>query len=529
MNINKRNSLVYFLTIILILATSCSEDLELNPKDSLTPENFYTNPENFETALYGIYDGLQSRGMYNFISLSDAISDNAVAQFVSVSDLQNFGKAQQSSSVNNTIRDYYQHPFVVIQRANLLLENIDNEGVITDEERNSIRSEARALRAIAYARLVYYFGDIPLFTKSLNRNEILNLTRSPRKEVIDFILSELKSSAIDLKNTPFGGQTGRLTKQAVLGMLARFSVYEARLDNITWNEALIATQNAINASKTAGNILFIDGDGTNGENNYKSIFYEDNEDNKEILFSVKYDLLDQAEPSYERYGILGGTLYMSVHKNFVEDFYTTDGLSITNSSSIYDPLNPYLNRDPRLNATIIVPGSQYSNGGRLDRLTSTSNTNALTSFFVRKQVTKNGDDKLFLNDNNKASLDVIVLRYAEILLLFAEAENEVNGPTQAAYNAINGVRNRVKMPSLKTNLKKEEFRAEVIHERRVELGFEDTRWLDLITLGIANERINNINESGILRVFKQNQSELFPIPQEEIDRIKGLLPNNPGY
>ncbi|MEM1001068.1 MAG: RagB/SusD family nutrient uptake outer membrane protein [Bacteroidota bacterium] len=517
----------YLLILALMMATSCDSDLELSPQDSLTPDNFYSNPANFESALFGIYDALQSRGMYDFVSLSDAISDNGVAQFVSVSDFEEFGKAQQGPAVNNTILDYYEDPFIVIQRANSLLENIDNEGLITEEERNAIRAEARALRAISYARLVYFFGDVPLMTTVLNRSELLELIRDPRQEVITFVLTELAEAASALGTAPFNGQSGRLTRQAVLGMLARYSLFEARLGNIPWEQALTAANNAKASADSGGNRLFVSGDGSNGEMNYKEIFYEANEDNGEILFGVKFDALDQAEPSYERYGVLGGTLYMTVHENLVNDFYTTDGLPITEGNSIFDVNDPYSNRDPRLAANVIVPGSLFSNGGELVELTATSNTNAATPFFVRKQVTKNGDEGITLNDNNDATLDVIVLRYAELLLMLSEAENEVNGPTALAYGGINQVRSRVGMPNVQTGLSQAEFRDEVIHERRVELPFEGTRWLDLITLGIADERINGINE-GLGRVFVPNQQEVFPIPQIEIDRIPSLS-QNPGY
>lgn len=518
--------LKYFIPILTFVLFACDSDLELIPQDSLSPEKFYANPANFEAALNGIYDGLQANGMYRNLPILDAASDNSIAQFVSVSDLENFGKGIQGAGVNNNIVDYYEDAFIVIQRANLLLDNIENEGLITEASRTAIRAEARALRAIAYARLAYLFGDMPLITNFLSRSELLSLERDSRQEVMDFALSELEEAANDLGTAPFDGQTGRLTRQAVLGMLARFTVYEARLGNRSWQEALVATNAALAAADQGGHGLFIAGDGLDGGLNYRALFFENNEDNPEILFGVKFDIIDQAEPLYERYGILGGTLYMTVLSNLVNDFYTTDGLAITDPGSIYDPLNPYANRDPRLEATVIVPGSLYSNGGELAELTSTSNTTAATPFFVRKQVTLNGDEGIALNDNGRATLDAIVLRYAELLLLVAEAENEVNGPTAAAYSAINQVRSRVNMPEVAVGLTQSTFRDEVIHERRVELAFEGTRWFDLLTLGIAEERINGINEFD--RAFVPNKSELFPIPQREIDRIPSLS-QNPGY
>lgn len=515
-----------FLGVVLIVS-GCDNDLDLGPQDSLTPENYYSNPANFKSALFGIYDALQSRGMYSLNSFNDAISDNALAQFSSVSDFVNFGKGQQGPNVNNVMLDYYQHPFIVIQRANSLLENIDNEGMITEEERNVVRAEARALRAIAYARLVYFFGDVPLMTEVPSRSELLETTRTPRDEVMSFVFSELKAAAGDLGSAPFDGQSGRLTKQAVLGMLARYHVFEARMGNIPWQDALTASLNANDAAIEGGASLFRTGDGTDGQSNYGSLFYEINEDNEEILFAVKFNQLDQAIVTSEVYGVKAGTLYMTVHANLVNDFYTRDGLPITDPGSIFDSNDPYVNRDPRLSANIIVPGSLFSNGEELVELTPTSNTNALTPFFLRKQIAKNGDAGIALNNANNATLDVIVLRYAEVLLLLAEAENEVNGPTSMAYAAINEVRSRVQMPNVALGISQATFRQEVIHERRVELPFEGTRWFDLVTLGMADERINGIDE-GLGRKFNPGQQELFPIPKIELDRIPTLV-QNPGY
>lgn len=130
---------------------------------------------------------------------------------------------------------------------------------------------------------------------------------------------------------------------------------------------------------------------------------------------------------------------------------------------------------------------------------------------------------------NEGTIDAIVMRYAELLLMLAEAENEVNGPTRIAQNAINSVRSRVAMPFVASDITKEEFRTEVIHERRVELAFEEQRWFDLITLGLAEEKIDGIENDLILnRDFVPEKSELFMIPQFDISLISGFT-QNPGY
>lgn len=514
--------IIAFLSIPLLLFFSCDRDLELLPQDSLTPEAFYANPENFPAALNGIYDALQSQGMYSTMALFDGITDNAIAQFNSISDFVDFGRGQISSNVNNNIVDLYQDPYILIQRANGLLANIDNEGAITADERNAIRAESKALRALAYMRLAYLFGDVPFLTDPISREEILQVPRASRDQIINFVLSEMAEAAGILNTTPFNGEGGRLTKQAVLGLRAKVLLYEARFGNVGWNEAKTAIDEALNTALTAGAQLFIEGDGSDGGANYSGTFFESNEENSELLFYVKFDELDRGGDYANRFGVQGGTLYMTVLGNLVDDYYSTDGLPITDPNSIFDPNNPYENRDPRLNETIIVPGAMFSNGGTMEELTSTSNPVAFTPFFLRKQITLEGE----IAWNDQGELDGVVLRLADLLLMKAEAENEVNGANAAAYDAINQVRARVNMPEVTAGLSKEAFRDEVIHERRIELAFEQQRWFDLVTLGLADERINGINEFE--RAFVVNKQELFPIPQTEID-LNPNLTQNQGY
>ena len=207
---------------------------------------------------------------------------------------------------------------------------------------------------------------------------------------------------------------------------------------------------------------------------------------------------------------------ISVHTNFVADFYGTDGLAITSVGSNYNPSQPYVNRDPRLLASVYLPGLTYFFGAYTGHA---GNASIETDFAVRKYTYAD----LTTVDRG---LDVIVLRYADILLMLAEAENEVNGPTTIAYSAINEVRSRVKMPNVTAGLLAPAFKVEVLHERRVELGFEGQRWFDLVTLGIADAKINGIKELG--RKFVPGKQELFPIPKSEID-LNNNLEQNTGY
>jgi len=513
-------STIVFLAFFI---SSCNKDfLEKTPQDALSPEVFYTDAVNLETGLAGIYDALQDRAFFGSLPELDGITDNGIpGGTAELADFINFGKGIVTASSQPKIPEIYQSAYQVIQRANLLIANVNNPGSITPAIRTTVEYEARGLRALAYMRLGYLFGNVPLVTVPLNRTDAVSLTTDSNADMIDFVLKELAEVAAKLTVKPYNNQVGRFTKIAALAFSAKVLVFEARKGKKPWSEALTALKEVTTLADANGVKLFTTGDGTNGQVNFETLFSLKGENNTEILFAVKSNQADPLKSLYNFYSPAGGNLEISVHTNLVNDFYTNDGLSITNPASIYTAATPYANRDPRLQASIMVSGTTYSNGlqqvvfnGRI------ANARLQTNFAVRKGVTLDGLTP------NRGELDAIVLRYADLLLLLAEAENEVNGPTISAYNAINKVRARVKMPNVPANLAKEAFRAEVLHERRVELAFEGHRWYDLVTSGIADKAINGIKELD--RAFVPNKQELFPIPQSELD-LNPKLQQNPGY
>jgi len=507
------------LLLLSLASTSCKKDfLEKQPEDTLAPEVFYTDAASLKPGLYGVYRSLREGAVFGNPIELEGISDNAILN-TRAAELINFSKGVGITDNTEKLAEYYLYNFQVIQRANLLLDNISAPGDITAAERTAIESEARILRAMAYMRLVYLYGRIPLVTTSISRAQAMALKQPSREELISFITTELSDAGMKLAVKPYAGETGRLTRQAALGMRAKVLVYEARMGKGSWGDALAAVKGASESAVSGGAKLMKTGTGANGQANYEAIYSESQENNEEILFQVKFDAtIGQGQSLHSNYAPnqANQTARISVHTNFANDFYGTDGLPVTAAASNFNPLKPYENRDPRLSATIYLPGNTYFFGVFRGKA---GNASLETDFAVKKYTYA----VLSAADNG---LDVIVLRYADLLLLLAEAENKVNGPTLTAYNAINEVRSRVNMPAVKSGITAVQFNDEVIHERRVELGFEGQRWFDLVTLGIAGQKINAINELG--RKFIPAKQELFPIPKSEIDLNKNLV-QNPGY
>ena len=515
--------------LLSITSFSCSKNfLKKLPPDSISPESFYSKAENLEIGLFGTYDAFQSKisstGIYGLWPSLDGITDNAVVEFRSTSNLTEFGTGAITPNSGGIIPSFFSSSYLAVQRANYILANINAKGSITEQQRNAVKAEARFLRALAYTRLVYLFGDVPLSTEPISLADALTVKREKRDNVVEFILTELKGAADALGTTSFDNNPVRATRQAALGIRARVLLYEARLGKKSWATANAAVDEAISAADAGGAVLVTSGNGLNGQANYEAVFSQANENNREIIFAIRHDANTVEGSSYAsefNLALPGGPgsadHELSLYKEFIESFEMANGtpglpVDINNPAS-------FDNRDPRLYAIAYLPGYTY-----IPQINAKFNPGAnyaprlVTAFSLRKAIVENQTNHLASGQDN------IILRYADVLLMKAEAENELNGPTAAAYNAINKVRQRATMPSLPSNLTKDQFRTAMQNERRHELCFESSRWFDLIQWGMAASKINAIPS----RKFVQGKHERFPVPQIEIDRNRNLT-QNPGY
>jgi hypothetical protein len=507
-----KHILKIFALLIFMTNISC-EDLSLVPLNSVPPSTFYANKNNLNAGLYGIYDALQSGALFGDPLRLAALSDNGISDFNSAPDVTAFAAGEQVE-VTGSFQGIYQGSYVLIQRANLLLDNVDGVVGVTTSELTIIKAEARALRALAYMKLVYLYGDVPFMTNSVTRDEALEISRTDRNSVVDFILTEFAEAASDLNTS--AAADGRLTKQAVLGFRAKVMLYEARMGNQSWADASTAITAAVTAADTGGHGLV---DSDSPASDYQSLFTEAGQGNSEFIFSVKNNSTDLGVSNEESYSWQAGRLIVYVHQNLADAYDYADG----SDYNLTD--NTYVGRDPRLSVNIMHEGLTFNgmiyDGTDGGDFVGRNSIGTATNLFIQKFVTTD-----FSTSFNTGTLDIPVLRYADLLLMQAEALNETGAD---GHIALNLVRNRAGLPAL-SGLSQSNLRDEIIHERRVELAFEGQRWFDLITLGIADNVINSIVEErvDIIRGFTPNRNELIPIPQTEI----GLNPNlvqNPGY
>lgn len=503
----KKSIYIAIISWGLIISSSCSNDhLDMVPADQSNVETFWTSEANATSALTGCYEPLLQpyRGEGSWLLKLEDITPNSFE----IDD--GSGASSIARGANNPtlglVNSRYNIAYKGIGRANTLLANIDlvpmDEGL-----KKRFKAEAHFLRAFFYHNLVEYYGGVPLILDPPNNNTQGQLPRNSKKEVLEVIYSDLDIAIADLPVSYTSIDKGRITKGAALAFKARTALY-----NEEWNVALKSAQAVVDLNIYD---LFPD---------YRGLFLLENEGNNEVIFDVQFRFPEVTNNYHELFQ------QGNVFKDLYDAYLMTDGEPIT-SSSLYDPANPNANRDPRLSQTLITIGSKFN--GEL--VTGTELFADLTGYAFKKYTYFVDDVKRTAPQPNQAEINPIIMRYAEILLTIAEAENELNGPTVRAYDAINQVRNRtsVNMPDAKPGLSKDEFRDILRLERRVEFAGEGLYYKDIIRWRTAEivMNANGLDKDGNViekRSFDAKRDYLWPLP----DRERLLNPNleqNPEY
>ncbi len=524
-----------FLCILTLFG--CQEDfLDQVPKDSLTEETVWTDPQGaiqFVNGIYGempsgfdrVYEGW-AKGLYLLDGASD---DGDVAMGWTHSNvLQSAEFLPSNVPWGNMWPIYYS----LIRKSNVALENLDR---LEDEElKTRLTGEVYFLRGFMYHKLLRLFGfrseggeatGVPLITQSLSLEDDLQIPRATYSEVVDLILSDLDKASELL---PQKGEiaAGRANSDAAKAFKGRILLYAER-----WQESAVASGEIIDNGNYT---LFPD---------YRTLFLTKN--NEEIIFAKKFQYPDKHHqtnaggtqgagwdvyntPESYRGASDGGWGGNLPTQNFVDSYDMTDGLP-QDESPLYDPQNPWDNLDPRFKATVVHNGATFR-GREVELFEGGQDRSFIhTSYFLRKF----HDEDLVIYSQS-SDQDWIFMRYAEVLLNYAEAKNEASGPDASVYNAINAIRDRAGMPDLPEGLSQDQMRAEIRNERRIELAFEEHRFFDIRRWRIAEDVLNGPilgmkitrNENGTFNYEKVEFEErnfpyklhVLPIPQDEIDK-----------
>lgn len=512
------------LTIVLslTLAVSCSDTfIETESLTQISEENFFKNEKDAQLALNAVYSSLQSKTLYggNLNGFQgypgyDGLSDNAYTQFEWEGPAL-FMEGTMDSRTGVVLSNWVD-TYSGIARANTLIANLENisDEVIPTEVKNNILGQARFLRALFYFNLSVYFEDVPLITQPQTLQEAF-VPKNTFEEVTNQVRADLVF-AID--NLPEPSQQpsslfGQATKGSALALLARVQLYNKVYDGELG--VLNLTQQVMNL----GYALFPD---------YGTLFTPAAEKSSEIVFSVRFLRGDDTNNGENFSATFLGSPKVDQRPmpNLVKDYYFTDGLSI-DESPLFNPNNEKENRDPRALATIYFRGDIF-----LTDLNRAFSGNSPTGYGMKKYI-RNSVDAEGNAVFGEGSQDFYVIRYADVLLMRAEALAET-GDVSGAAALVNQVRARVGMPSVESvegNINQNEMREIVRHERRVELALEGLRFMDLKRWGEI--------EQGILRAssdpvgpytpqFLGGRSTVFPIPQDELD-VNPQLTQHPAW
>lgn len=535
----KRIYLFVFLTAML--SGGCNKNvLDLAPLDSYSNSSLWKSASDAKSALTGCYSSWDWEYMNGF-EADDAFTDNGYNQFPWVGQ-ETF--ASGLATPTNPGINYYN--YARISTCNWFLDNVDQvpSSSLDDDLKSRMKGEARFLRAYVYFLLSQHYGDVPFVLHAISAAEANKLARTPKDSITNFIINELTEIAPALPVSYTGSDIGRITRGAALALKARIELFNGRYTNC------IATCQQLMTSPFNYSLY----------PSYEDLFrpqYVDDPNNHETIFDIQHLV------NYYQFGFVslvpnsyGGWSEFTPTQSLVDAYETKNGKTIQDDPS-YNPLQPYQNRDSRLDATIIRPGSLYM-GKYFDPLDPSSydaiskNNASKTGYNFKKYIANLDDYKntQYGVDFNNTGASTIVIRYAEVLLTYAEAEIEANLIDQSVYDALNTVRARAQMPAVTPSEYPDQasLRTLVRRERRVELAGEGLRYYDIQRWKIADQVIGDVygcptgsvntatgeltlNPNSNVFVTKRTFNEkyyLLPIPQTEIN-INKTLTQNSGY
>lgn len=515
----------YFLPVLLLCTNiSCKKFLDVEPKDFLPPSYYYQTEEQLLYSLAGVYDPLGSLDLYgrHYISRVGIEADEG---FYNTSAVVSGPQVYNFTSSDTYVSGFWRELYMGINRANTLLANVDNNPNVNEAVRLQIRGEALFLRGYYYFLLAQNFGAVPLLLQPATSPDDTDIARSPLKEVYEQVLADMKGAdalVAPIKTFGFGG---RVSKSAVRGILARVCLYMAGYplkDSSKYQEASIWAKKVID-DREAGHMLNPD---------YTQIFInyaQDKYDIKESIFEVEF--WGNGADGFSETGSVGA--WIGIYSSNNDIIGNAFGF-LNATAKLYRSFEASDVRRDCVVATYI-----YSATGTKTYYTSTTEASLYTR---RVGKYRREWELIFPKSNNATPTNFPLLRFADVLLMYAEAENEFhNGPTPDAVEALNLVRARAHA-SLYTGsnslTNKTDFFNALVDERSRELCFEALRKPDLIRWGLfiptmkgtETKMAKDIPGSFYALAYKNVAEKhlLYPIPSRELS-LNPTLNQNPNW
>ena len=512
---------------LMIFMNSCSKEfLDKNPTDQLSATVFYTTKSSIDMALASCYATMQDQIFTSSNPVYDCLTDNGY-DFNNNYGTKTLSQGPITSLSGGYITGVYSGSYQKIARYNIFIKTLAdyNKPDVDAALKTTYEAEARLLRAIKYFDLYKFYGSVPLVLEKVDVADQYQ-PKAEASQVLAQIVADIDFAISNLPDKSYASNGGHFVKASAQVLKARVLLFDGYNDGGTAKSEVMAQVKTVTNEIMSKNYYSI-------APSFRGLFCDDlgkQEGNPEFIFSVKYlapnnfnsnnfgwsqsavYLMDASSP--------GGALLPL--KNFANEFEFNNGTSFSVTNPLYDAANIYKNRDPRMAKTIFSGSVTFENGFTLTLLPSA------TGYSYYKHIQGSDAKDPYAN---KDGSDWPAMRYAEVLLMYAEAANEVDGPTAAVYSAVNQIRNRadINMPALPAGLNKDQMRVAIRHERRIELAFEGFRYDDLKRWKIAEQALTiPASEAIFSKTFLKKNYHL-PLPQSEIDISHGVLIQNPDY
>lgn len=484
------------ILFLVLIGTGCQKSfLEKSPLDSINSSNFFQTESDAISAINGAYQPLQWPKLYNMrMWTSDIMAGNSNVGAAGGDD----GRETQdeanfvTSTDNPGVLDLWRGPAPGILRCNLILQKVPDM-TINETLKNRILGEAEFLRANYYFILVRYYGDVPLILIPQNPGDDLRPKRTAKDLIYTQIINDLTDAILKLpaRETYSGADIGRASKGSAVALLAKVYLTTGNYSK---------TVDFCEQVKTLGYKL---------NTQYADNFDPTKKNSVESLFEIQY----VGKTTYDFWSNENQSSWLSAYMGPRGSDMVSAGWGWNQPTQEF--VNAYETGDLRKDVTILYEGCPKFDGMDYQKSYSTTGYN-VRKFLVTKAMTNNAYDN--------SPMDFPALRYADVLLMKAEALNEL-GRTTEAETALNEVRTRAGLSSV-TGLAKDAFREKVLHERRMELAFEGQRWFDLIRINNGQWGLDFLHSIG--KVNATTKHLLLPIPQKERDANPNLT-QNLGY
>ena len=493
------------LVFLTSLLTSCKKWVDYNPHEDfrITELDYLKSETDYRTMAISVYTPIQ--WLNQAVPVGDIASDNAVSGGENASDVLSLQQIDDytHTPVNSTLTELWQAAYEGINRANYMTQykakNLGGEPV-DFAGKDALYGEVTFLRAYYYFHLVRFFGDVPMFTdKRLGLNESKSLQKSSKADVYKQIELDLNSAIAVLPAIQV--EKGRVTKYAAQALLGKVLLYQNKFDAAAAMLENVITPNAFSLVA-----------------NFGSIFLASGENGPESVFEIQYS---NTSPYYNWGGVTRGQGNHSVQQCGIRGLNGTNGMPYAAGWSTNLPSQnlaaAYTAGDKRKDVTVLNIEA-YKTANPSFNITYQVAPFKNTGLYNQKYLPRNGETSGQVELNYLNNFRTI--RFAEVLLMAAEANNRASAPNDAkAQTYLNRVRQRA-FGDLLHNITSTgaTLRQDIWDERRLELAMEGDRFFDLVRIGQAAAKITN---------FKTGKHEVFPIPQQEIS-ISGLT-QNAGY